>query len=248
MGKRRAILPVVLTVCAMSTGSATEVAAQAGRNDAAARDYFERGRAAFEQADYERALVFFRHAYRLSERPELQYNIGVAADRLQREEEALEAFESYLANTPEPTRAAEVQERIEALQSSIRERDATERALVEATVESRAGPTGTSFDDGGRLPRSTIAGASVLGVVGIAGVSAMAVGLARNGSCAITVDAECTTERSTTAWTYVYGGLGIAALAGSATWFAISAKRNKRRATETTWRLTPTGLSVSGKF
>jgi len=68
--------------------------AQQEHDDTAARQYFERGREAFEQADYESSLVYFRHAYRLSGRGELQYNIGVAADRLQREEEALEALRS----------------------------------------------------------------------------------------------------------------------------------------------------------
>ena len=113
---------------------AVPAAAQRTPDDAAAREYFERGRAAFEQADYEGALVYFRHAYRLSRRGELQYNIGVAADRLQREEEALEAFEHYLEETETAAREAEVQERIMALRQSIAEREATERALEEATI------------------------------------------------------------------------------------------------------------------
>ena len=107
-------------------------------NDAAGREYFERGRAAFEEADYETALVYFRHAYRLSRRGELQYNIGVACDRLQREEEALEAFEHYLEETVDPTREAEVRERIDALRQSIAERRATELALEEASTRSLA--------------------------------------------------------------------------------------------------------------
>jgi len=90
--------------------STAPAAAQQTSNDRAARDYFERGRTAFEEADYESALVYFRHAYRLSNRNELQYNIGVAADRLQREEEALEAFEQYLEESENAVRKAEVQE------------------------------------------------------------------------------------------------------------------------------------------
>jgi tetratricopeptide (TPR) repeat protein len=84
---------------------AAPTAAQQTADDAAAREYFERGRSAFEEADYEGALVYFRHAYRLSHREELQYNIGVAADRLQREEEALEAFEHYLDESEDAARA-----------------------------------------------------------------------------------------------------------------------------------------------
>ena len=221
--------------------------AQETADDAAAREYFERGREAFEQANYEGALVFFRHAYRLSGRPALQYNIGVAADRLQREQEALEAFQHYLDETESPTREPEVRGRIEALQESIAERQATERALEEASVRYRVVEEQQSMKDGRRLPSSAIIGGTVLAAVGVAGVTAMGVGLAQNGSCSREVAGQCTLESSATAWTYVYGGLGIAALAGSAAWFAIGAKRAKeKRRTQVSF--SPTGLMVSGKF
>ncbi len=223
--------------------------------DAEARAVFEEGRAAFDSADYERALAYFRHAYRLSDRPELQYNIGVAADRLQREDEALAAFEAYLANTTQPTREAEVRERIEALRESIEVRESTERALAEATKRTFAETAEQeataarldSTDDPRRLSRATIAGGSALAAVGAAGVTAMAVGLARDGSCASTVNGECVTERSTTAWTWVYGGLGAAALAGSATWFVLGARR-QREVGRPQVALRGAGLQVSGVF
>ena len=231
----------------LSLLGAVPAVAQETPDDAAAREYFERGRAAFEQADYEGALVFFRHAYRLSGRAELQYNIGVAADRLQREQEALEAFQHYLEETESPTREAEVRGRIEALQESIDERAATDRALEEAAIRYQPVPQERSMNDGRRLPKSTIIGGTVLAAVGVAGVAAMSVGLAQNGSCSTEVAGQCTVESSATAWTYVYGGLGIAALAGSATWFAIGAKRAKdKRKTQVSF--SPTGLMVSGKF
>jgi len=221
--------------------------AQETADDAAAREYFERGREAFEQANYEGALVYFRHAYRLSGRAALQYNIGVAADRLQREQEALEAFRHYLDETESPTREAEVRGRIEALQESITEREATERALEEAAIRYETVAQDEIMNDGRRLPRSTIIGGTVLAAVGVGGVAAMSVGLAQNGSCSREVAGQCTVESSATAWTYVYGGLGIAALVGSATWFAIGAKRAKeKRRTQVSF--SPTGLMVSGKF
>ena len=226
---------------------AATAVAQETPDDAAAREYFERGRVAFEQADYEGALVFFRHAYRLSGRPALQYNIGVAADRLQREQEALEAFQHYLDETESPTREGEVRGRIEALQESIAEKEATERALEEASIRYQAVAQEQKMSDERRLPRSTIIGGTVLAAVGAAGVAAMSVGLAHNGSCSREVAGQCTVESSATAWTYVYGGFGIAALAGSATWFAIGAKRAKeKRRTQVSF--SPTGLMVSGKF
>jgi tetratricopeptide (TPR) repeat protein len=207
---------------------AVPAAAQRTPDDAAAREYFERGRAAFEQADYEGALVYFRHAYRLSRRGELQYNIGVAADRLQREEEALEAFEHYLEETETAAREAEVQERI----MTIRYQTPTQN-------EARS--------DGTRIPTSAIIGSSALAAVGVAGVTAMSVALAKNGSCAQEVAGRCVTESCATAWTWAYGGVGIAALAGSATWLALSAKRGKEKR-KTQVSVSPTGVMVSGTF
>jgi len=242
--KRRAFCAVFALVVLMSGGSTS---AQEAKNDITARDYFEKGRVAFDGADYERALVYFRHAYRLSQRPELQYNIGVAADRLQREDEALKAFEQYLEATEQPEREAEVRERIDALRASIEEREATERALVDATVRYEASDPTAQPSDGAKLPTSTIAGGSALAAVGTAGVVAMAVGLAHDGSCKEELGGTCVTQNSATAWTWVYGGLGIAALAGSATWFAVSYRRTKEDR-ETTWTITPSGVVVSGKF
>jgi tetratricopeptide (TPR) repeat protein len=217
-------------------------------DDAAGRAYFERGREAFEHAEYESALIYFRHAYQLSRRGELQYNIGVAADRLQREEEALKAFERYLDETKDPTREEEVRERIDALEQWIAKRKATELALEQATI--RYHTSETQHADGARLPKSTIIGASALGAIGVAGVAAMGVGLAKDGSCKREVSGNCVVEHSATSWTYVYGALGAAALAGSATWFAITARRakNKKNERETALSITPMGVVVSGKF
>jgi len=231
-----------LVVAGLIVGPAS---AQDAPDDASGREYFERGRVAFESAEYESALVYFRHAYRLSGRGELQYNIGVAADRLQREEEALEAFRRYLADTKEPTRREEVNERIDALERSIAERKATELALEQATIRYQSSEAQPA--DGARLPKSTIAGASTLGALGVAGIVAMGVGLGKNGSCKREVEGNCVVEHSATSWTYVYGALGAAALAGSATWFAISARRTKK-SRETAVSITPTGVFVSGKF
>lgn len=245
-GKALRWLCAVLCVVLASI-SVPSVKAQQTIDDTAGRDYFERGRAAFDEADYERALVYFRHAYRLSNRSELQYNIGVAADRLQRDEEALEAFEKYLDETENPAREAEVKRRVAALRQSIAERAATERALEEATVRVEVVEPVDDASDRAKLPMATIVGASALGAVGVAGVAAMSVALARDGSCAQERGGMCVAQHSATPWTWVYGGLGVAALAGSATWFVVSAKRTKNKR-ETAWSLTPTGVVVSGSF
>jgi tetratricopeptide (TPR) repeat protein len=249
MGETRGIVFRWLCAAALLLGvfHAVPASAQQTPNDAAAREYFERGRTAFEQADYEGALVYFRHAYRLSRRGELQYNIGVAADRLQREEEALEAFEHYLEETENPQREDEVRERISALQLSIAERKATERALEEAAIRYQTPMHREGSSDGTRISTSAIIGSSVLAAAGAAGVAAMSVGLAKNGSCSREVAGRCVTEHSATAWTWVYGGIGVAALAGSATWLALNARRNKEKR-KTQVSVSPTGVMVSRMF
>lgn len=235
-------------VCSLlvGLGFALPVGAEEALDDAAARDYFERGREAFDAADYESSLVYFQHAYRLSHRSALQYNIGVAADRLQREEEALIAFERYLAETENPSRRIEVEERIHALRESLAEREARERELEEAAARHETS-RGANAADGKRIPTSAIAGSSSLAALGVAGVVAMSVGLAKNGTCTREVMGTCVTESSATAWTWVYGGLGVAALAGSAAWLGVSFKRGKKQR-ETRISLTPSGVSVSGMF
>ncbi len=239
----------ILSVMAIVSGatSPTAAAAQDALDDAAAREYFERGRTAFDRADYENALIYFRHAYRLSRRGELQYNIGVAADRLQREKEALEAFEHYLEETEAPTREAEAKRRIEALRTSIEEREERERALQEAAVRYKQAAEDLAVHDGARIERSAIIGSSVLAAAGAAGVTAMSIGLARDGSCAQEVAGRCVNEHAATAWTWVYGGMGAAALVGSAVWLSVSAKRTKKGRT-TQVAVSPTGLLVRGAF
>jgi hypothetical protein len=75
----------------------------------------------------------------------------------------------------------------------------------------------------------------------------MAAGLAKNGGCKEEVAGNCVVEHSATAWTWVYGALGIAAMAGSATWFALGAKRS-REGRKTAVSFTPAGVVVSGTF
>lgn len=247
MGGTREIAPrwlcSALVLCGALIASGP-TSAQNTADDAAARKQFERGRAAFEQSKYEQALMHFRNAYRLSHRGQLQYNVGVTATRLQSDEEALVAFQSYLEEVEHPPREQEVRQRIAALEQAIEANREAERQLSEAAVSSgdsdRASP-------GRKIPRSAIVGSSVLGAVGVAGVVVMGVGLAKSGTCVEQMAGVCMSERDTSPWTWVYGGVGVAALAGSVTWVLVSRKRSKEKRT-TAWMLTPTGVLVSGSF
>jgi tetratricopeptide (TPR) repeat protein len=100
--------------------------------DGEARLLFEAASRAFADARYDTALARFREAYTLSARPALLYNIGQCADRLRRDDEALEAFERYLAAMPDAPNAAEVRTRIAALR-------AAQARQAEAIAAARAG-------------------------------------------------------------------------------------------------------------
>src|SRR5690348_1830127 len=57
---------------------------------------FESGQQAFDAGRFEAAADSFEHAYALSGRPELLFDLGLAADRLRDDERALEAFQRFL--------------------------------------------------------------------------------------------------------------------------------------------------------
>jgi tetratricopeptide (TPR) repeat protein len=119
-----ALIGSALVWCAASAGS-TVHAQEATRGapsaalDEEARALFEAGRVAYEDGRYSDALGYFQRAYELSQRPGLQYNLGLAYDRLRRDQEALQAFEAYLASEPEHERAVEVQNRVRALKDAL---------------------------------------------------------------------------------------------------------------------------------
>ncbi|MDH3202882.1 MAG: tetratricopeptide repeat protein [Myxococcales bacterium] len=221
--------------------------AQREAEDAAAKEYFLLGRAAYRVANYEQALAHFRHAYRLSGRSQLHYNIGICADRLGKHHEAFEAFERYLEGTENPSREEEVRMRVAVLRVAIEESDKrTQELAAAASHNATAALAGRPSDR--KVPRSAIIGGSTLAALGTAGVIAMGVGLSQNGACLETdASGACITERTSNTWTAVYGGIGVAALAGSASWLVISSRRAKRKR-DTAWMLTPTGVLVSASF
>jgi len=90
---------------------------QVDLKDEEARQLFQAARLAFQDGRFEDALRSFRRAYDLSGRPGLLYNIGTTADRLRRDDEAIEAFEKYLELAPNAPNHGEVERRLEVLRS-----------------------------------------------------------------------------------------------------------------------------------
>ncbi len=99
---------------------------------ALARAAFERGREAYESGAFEDALTAFQRAYELTGDAQILFNVATVADRLRRDELALEAYEGYLAGYPDAPDRANVEGRIRAIRAS--------RAGVEASPVVASGP------------------------------------------------------------------------------------------------------------
>lgn len=95
-------------------------------NEEEARALFIAGRAAFERGEFERALDHFTHAYELSQRPGLLFNIGNTHDRLRHDREALDYLSRYLDANPDAENADFVGRRVEVLRENLAARDAVE--------------------------------------------------------------------------------------------------------------------------
>ena len=136
------MLPVLVALIALSLGSPSARAqdVQAGVSpeadetlDEEARALFSAGNTAFDAGRFEDALGYFQRAYELSHRPVLLYNIGITADRLRRDDQALTAFEQFVAELPEHPHHAEVLARVRALRTA---REARETAMEEEVAGS----------------------------------------------------------------------------------------------------------------
>jgi tetratricopeptide (TPR) repeat protein len=143
--------------------------------DEEARTRFTSANMAFADGRFEDALYDFKRAYELSGRPQLLFNIGSTAERMRRDEEALEAYEAYLELVPEAGNRRFVESRIELLRETIA--DAERRAAEEAAKAQQvvtvaaAEPEATQPKDEGKRGVAsrwwfwTIVGAVVVGGV-----------------------------------------------------------------------------------
>ena len=159
----RYLLSLVLLVVSAALPQLTQAQAAATSHDDEARALFEAGRVAYSDGRFDAALAHFRHSYELSGRPRLLYNIGSAADKLRRDQQALEAFEAYLAQVPDAENRNEVAARIEVLRAQVTAhattaqpstRVATPReAATPSTRENAGEATAVRVGDGRGQPR-----------------------------------------------------------------------------------------------
>ncbi|MCB9631243.1 MAG: hypothetical protein H6721_03730 [Sandaracinus sp.] len=123
---RLLLLAALFSFTATASAQTNEAPEDRRATDQLAAQYFQVGVAAFSEGAFERALQSFRDAYELSGRDVLLYNMGLAADRLQRIEEAKGYYERYLAGVVNPDNGAAVRSRIRIIDEALaQQRQAT---------------------------------------------------------------------------------------------------------------------------
>ena len=110
------------------------IASADARQDQAARDAYNVGRAAYESGDYQVAYDKFKESFQLSHEPALLYNIASALQGLKRPHDAAEALRSFLRLQPNDSDRPKIEQRIATLEEEQRMLDA-ERAKQEAAAE-----------------------------------------------------------------------------------------------------------------
>ncbi len=124
----------LLTVTGHAQTPPEPVEADPATSEEEARSLFRAGQLAFDDGRFDDALTFFERAHTRSGRAELLYNVGLAADRLRRDERALEAFVGYLEATPDTPHRRQVEGRIAGLRAAIAENVTTESDALETEV------------------------------------------------------------------------------------------------------------------
>ena len=137
---------LLLTAAGAEAQAAPGTTPPATVDDQEARDLFRLGKQAFDEGRYERALKYFKDAYDLSGRAQLQFNIGTVLDRLRRDREAVHAYKSYLSQTPDATNRAVVEERIRLLEEAMGKSETPAAPALVPTGPQPTAPTPVSAD------------------------------------------------------------------------------------------------------
>jgi tetratricopeptide (TPR) repeat protein len=118
----RALLIAALLATSLPYARADSQARPVGASDTdldLARRHVDEGTKLYEGGDYRRALVEFRLARALKARPELDYDIGRCDEKLDELEDAVVAYERFLASSSDVSSAAQVRERVRVLSTRI---------------------------------------------------------------------------------------------------------------------------------
>jgi tetratricopeptide (TPR) repeat protein len=138
-------------------------------SDAEARALFNAGQVAYADARFEAALDYFQRAYELSGRAGLLFNVASAAERVRKDELALQAYRKYLEALPNADNRRFVEGRVRFLEDAVAsarrsEADRAEKGRVPTPEEAaRAAPAEEERFDAGAESREPREGGSVFG-------------------------------------------------------------------------------------
>jgi len=102
----------VITAAILAYAAPAAAQAPTQADEDAAKAHFLAGSAYYEQANYADAVKEFIEAHRLSQRPDLLYNISVCYERLGRWDDAIASLKQYLTERPEAPDRAVIESRI----------------------------------------------------------------------------------------------------------------------------------------
>jgi tetratricopeptide (TPR) repeat protein len=113
---------------------------------------FDEGEAHYRVQDYTKALSAYREAYLLSKEPDLLFNIGQCQRQLNRYEDAIKSYNSFLADVPENPNRSQV-----------------EAFIKELEVKLAASPTTSTTEPPSKKPpyKLLYAGAAASGAIGL---------------------------------------------------------------------------------
>src|SRR5262249_36213012 len=100
-----------LAACAALLGGAVPARAQQPDYEAAKR-HFLTGKDLFEKREYNRAAVEFEAAYEITKDPVVLFNVGESYEKAGKLDEAIRAYEGYLAGTPTAQDREDVERKI----------------------------------------------------------------------------------------------------------------------------------------
>jgi tetratricopeptide (TPR) repeat protein len=100
-----------LAACAALLGGAASARAQQPDYEAAKR-HFLTGKDLFEKREYNRAAVEFEAAYEITKDPVVLFNVGESYEKAGKLDEAIRAYEGYLAGTPTAQDREDVERKI----------------------------------------------------------------------------------------------------------------------------------------
>ncbi len=124
---RLVVAAVLAATLAYVPSAAAQTPTQADED--AAKAHFLAGQAYYEQANYADAVKEFSEAHRLSQRPDLLYNISVCYERLGRWDDAIASLQQYLTERPDAPDRQVIDSRIKSYQQR-RDQEAAARAAA----------------------------------------------------------------------------------------------------------------------